>query len=200
MLQESYKTSGDDQLNYDLQTVIEQLIVLNGSKVLLIAHSQGNFYANNAIHAIRNSVSLHWETDQQKARLVSVATPTSLVAGGGAYTTLTSDGLINVIPAALKPNSTNNIPKPGLFDHEFVKHYLKGDLAHKQISTQIKLEIEKLRKIDQQKIVQECENWFNLNAESVTKKSECMTECNSFKVDTANFICHKYCSRFCSCR
>ena len=88
--------------------------------MLVVAHSQGNFHANKAISTAK--FYMHWIKDQESVRLVSVATPASKVENNGSYVSLHSDGVIKYIPLALKPNVHNSVPKPGKFDHEFVKH------------------------------------------------------------------------------
>ncbi|HEX5716065.1 MAG TPA: hypothetical protein VF179_07900 [Thermoanaerobaculia bacterium] len=74
--------------------------LLEGRKVVLVPHSQGNFFANRAY------VSLTAE-EQRSTGIVSVANPDSRVADGRPYTTLTNDIVIRPIPGAL-PATTSN--------------------------------------------------------------------------------------------
>lgn len=85
-----------------------------GHKVIVVSHSQGNFYAN-AAHRIVNSRSLG---------ITAVATPAGVVEGGGPHTTLVGDIIANV-PGALQPNVSN--PTPGdAFNHGFLTSYMSG--------------------------------------------------------------------------
>ena len=70
-----------DHLN-DYKTKIAE-----GKKVLLVAHSQGNFFGNQAYGMLSN-------TERQSFGIVSVANPDSFVADDGPYTTLINDTFI----------------------------------------------------------------------------------------------------------
>ena len=70
-----------DHLN-DYKTKIAE-----GKKVLLVAHSQGNFFGNQAYGLLSN-------TERQSFGIVSVANPDSFVADDGPYTTLINDTFI----------------------------------------------------------------------------------------------------------
>ncbi len=87
-----------------------------GKKVVVVAHSQGNFFANAAYER------LHIGQDAITSRsfgIVSVANPAGFVGGGGPYTTLFEDLVIEAIAAStislatvgvlppLGPNATN---------------------------------------------------------------------------------------------
>ena len=93
------------------------------SNIIIVSHSQGNFYANQAFDILERNI----EGVYERVHIVSVATPDSKVSGSsGEYKTLESDGVITSIPLAMKANANNQTPKPGLFDHGFLKHYLNG--------------------------------------------------------------------------
>jgi hypothetical protein len=183
-----------------LEVLINEMIIEKGGKVLLVAHSQGNFIANEAVLTTRNSLMIHWDTDQQKVRLVSVATPTASVEGEGSYTTLSSDGVIRPIPTALAANVTNSTPVPGIFDHEFVKHYLNGDASGSQIIHQIDAELERLSKIGKSGDYPSCKAWFDSNSKNLAEGDDCVLSCNAFSSDMATFTCHSICPKLCNCR
>jgi len=65
-----------------------------GKRVLIVSHSQGNFYAN-AVYTLLAA--------QYGANIgnVQVATPASYVASGGPYTTVPEDGVMALIPGKL---------------------------------------------------------------------------------------------------
>jgi len=62
-------------------------------KVLLVAHSQGNFYANNFYDAVTKS----GDVPARSIGVYGVATPASRVAGNGTYRTSSTDGVINLV-------------------------------------------------------------------------------------------------------
>lgn len=84
--------------------------MLEGKKVLVVSHSQGNFFVNAAYEKLfTGSQAL---TTASSFGIVAVATPASFTAGGGPYTTLVEDLVIQVIalatpPGVLPPRSTN---------------------------------------------------------------------------------------------
>jgi hypothetical protein len=87
--------------------------ILEGRKVVLVAHSQGNFFANRAYMSLSSE-------ERRSAGIVSVANPDSAVADGRPYTTLTNDLVIAAIPGALPANTTNSANA----DHDFLHHGL----------------------------------------------------------------------------
>lgn len=98
-----------------LQVKNYQSSLKNGLSIITVAHSQGNFYTNFAFDSLNAD---------DMTLMISVATPASRVFGDGPYFTFKSDGVVGHIPTALLPNLTRE--PAGLFDHEFIKHYL-GD-------------------------------------------------------------------------
>lgn len=107
----------------------------NGKKVVIVAHSQGNFYANNAYRRILDE---HPEY-RDNIGIVGVATPASSVLGwnndnaaypyGLYYTTNASDLVINLVrafyPETLPPNPSQGYSTGFLgANHGFVDTYL----------------------------------------------------------------------------
>ena len=101
-----------------------------GEKLILVAHSQGNFYANEAFEILRADVD-----SQLPLQVIGVATPDRVVPEGETYCTLESDFLIRSIPSAPPYNVANS--KHGFWDHEFVKHYLHGDSSGSKLMQMI---------------------------------------------------------------
>ncbi len=104
----------------DLQRHVQRYrgAILEGKKVMIASHSQGNFYANAAYYAV-NSRSLG---------IVGAAVPASEIAGGGPYFTLTQDKVMNAVrarfPTTLPANATNSgVTSSG---HEYAADYLFG--------------------------------------------------------------------------
>jgi hypothetical protein len=190
-----------------------------GFRVLIVAHSQGNFFANNILEDhYSGPKTLHWDFEKKSARLVSVATPSSHVEDGE-YTTLQSDGVIRTIPRALPPNSQNTQPSPGRFDHEFVKHYLKGNGAWPQIERQIYQQAQILGQVGHEGSHNEalCFKGFTRfkNKSYMRADGSQISYINSDNfhacVETCEYatimmvamhapICPAYCTRFCRCR
>lgn len=108
-----------------------------GMKVIVVAHSQGNFYANQAY-----SVLFGRQATSSSFSIVGVATPADRVAGGGQYTTLDED-FIRYIPLALAPTTSfprcSNTPEPikGFECHDFKQSYLVGTDSMNRILDQI---------------------------------------------------------------
>lgn len=97
----------------------------NGSKVLLVAHSQGNLFGNQAFNFISPS-------QRRSFGMVSVATPASFVAGGGPYTTLEQD-FIHKVFGALPPNTSSIGCGAPLTCHGFIGSYLAEDESREKI-------------------------------------------------------------------
>jgi len=104
-----------------------------GKRVIVLAHSQGNFYANRAYERLSSTAGF---------AIVSVGTPASYTAGGGPYTTLTTDQIITPIPGRRAPNVTNSAAFSntikGSDGHSFTGSYLNGDVSGPQIVSQVK--------------------------------------------------------------
>ncbi len=92
--------------------------ILEGRKVVLVAHSQGNLYANRAWDNVTS-------TEQRSLGIVSVGNPDTKVADGRPYTTLTNDIIIRPIPFALPANTSNGgFTFADVTGHQFVSSYL----------------------------------------------------------------------------
>lgn len=104
-----------------------QGLLMEGSRVLVVAHSQGNLYANAAYTNLANSGKVAMDA----FGIVSVATPASYVAGSGPYFTLSDDLVIASVrlamPNTLPSNVTNTLPDSDWKHHSFIDSYLNGD-------------------------------------------------------------------------
>lgn len=123
------KSVGADDLSDHL--ALYRAKTLEGKKVIVVSHSQGNFFVN-AAHA-----TLYGGSDPLSTKsfgIVSVANPASFVAGGGPHTTLLEDGVIAAIraitpfgvPPPLAPNLTNILSGAATSDwrgHSFLGEY-----------------------------------------------------------------------------
>jgi hypothetical protein len=103
-----------------------------GERVIVLAHSQGNFYANRAYADLPSKAGFG---------IVSVGTPANATADGGPYTTLTNDKIIEPIPYRRAPNTTNGAgfvaAAADADGHSFTRSYLNGDVSGPQIAAQV---------------------------------------------------------------
>ncbi len=96
-----------------------------GDGVLVVSHSQGNFYAHAAHRRLLNKHGV-----LTPFKIIPIASPyfessSESLYNGWPYTTLFSDGVIRLlVPHHFPPNVGNN--SAGFWDHEFVEHYLNG--------------------------------------------------------------------------
>jgi hypothetical protein len=114
----------------DLRSHIQRYKTLlqEGNRVLVVGHSQGNFYANSAYtNLARDSSNLPMDA----FGVVAVATPSGLVAGGGPYITRTDDLVIDAVRSffwgTLDGNVTNSNDSADWKNHSFIDAYLNGD-------------------------------------------------------------------------
>ena len=126
------ETVDDYDLREMLATASEKV---HTRKLLLVAHSQGNFYANSFYDTIAGNAG---GVPRESIAIYSVANPASRVAGAqdlpgrGRYLTSTSDkviaGLVSRLPftRTLPANTTINLePGDDLLGHNFASVYLK---------------------------------------------------------------------------
>lgn len=111
--------------------------IAEGKRVLVVAHSQGNFFANRVFNSVAST----------SFRIVSVANPDSFVAGNGDYTTQAGDLVIEAVrvakqavllPEPLPSNASNGLVFFGDFPlrHGFVDAYLGGSATRTQVLDQ----------------------------------------------------------------
>ena len=165
--------------------------------IVVVAHSQGNFFANNASLLLQNA----FYPATTDFKIVSVATPASFVNDDGPYFTLKSDGVIRWVPGALPPNISNESPNPGLFDHRFVDHYLNGVPTGAKIIDVVQTTFKRLAddaKKDEEYNA-ECWHWFESLRLPKDESQQCVLKCNVAKNDLSNFTCNQLCEAYCQC-
>ncbi|MFH1521795.1 MAG: putative metal-binding motif-containing protein, partial [archaeon] len=124
----SIVNASDYVLDEDLQkhVLLYKEELAKGRRVIVVSHSQGNFYANSAYDFV----------DSEDFSIVAVGTPASLVEGDGEYTTLVNDAIINAVrivsSSTLPANTSNSINTEGT-NHSFIENYLSGDVSGPQI-------------------------------------------------------------------
>jgi len=99
----------------DNHVLLYRTSMLEGKKVLVVAHSQGNFFANAAYEKLfTGDQALAFS---QSFGIVSVATPANFTEGDGPYTTLAEDLVIQAIalttPLGILPPRFPNITNIG---------------------------------------------------------------------------------------
>jgi len=103
--------------------------ILEGKKLILVPHSQGNFFANESYNYLSSS-------EKSSFGIVAVANPDTHVASGGPHTTLFEDLVIDAIilvkqaahlPIPQLPNVTNYLTFADLTGHGFQQCYLASD-------------------------------------------------------------------------
>lgn len=126
------KAFGHDS-DYLVQKELLAEYLKSKTNILLVAHSQGNFYANALVDSLGTKV----KAPQSSAtiKLMGVANPASYVAGSGPYVTLTTDSVIAPIPQHLPANVSNS--KHIRLDHDFVDAYLRGDSSGAKMMSQL---------------------------------------------------------------
>ncbi|MFA6408372.1 MAG: hypothetical protein WCW36_02825 [Candidatus Paceibacterota bacterium] len=129
---------GTNDLDIHLQTYRSS--VLAGKTVVVVAHSQGNFFANAAYNVLYNGVT---PIPANSFGIVSVANPASFVGGGGPYTTALEDLVIaavarvpGVVPPLL-PNVSNI--NSGAVITDWLGHSITGEYLVDESRTQPKI-------------------------------------------------------------
>lgn len=104
--------------------------ILEGKKVVVVSHSQGNFFANAAYTTLHSGVN---PISSNSFGIVSVANPASYVGGNGSYTTVSEDIVIATPPGVLPPLSPNvTNTNSGAVSHDwkghgFLEHYMVAE-------------------------------------------------------------------------
>ena len=190
---------GIESLSFNPQMSSYQRELDLGRNIVVVAHSQGNFFAYSALQEL----ALDRETESHNFHVISVATPESIHDEEAPYFTLTSDGVIRYIPGALTPNSSNVHPEPGLFDHKFKEHYLDGIPTGKKITTSVQKTIQGFEKLQRQKSLENgdsfCWKWFEALNLSRETKLDCEVKCGLEPTDFSDFSCSSNCPEFCAC-
>ena len=121
---------GTDDLDNHL--ALYRASMLAGKKVAVVAHSQGNFFANAAYELLHSGTNV---IPSKSFGIVSVANPASFVGGDGPYTTLIEDVVVQAIALAtpvgalgpLAPNATKRGSSAATGDwsgHNFLLEYM----------------------------------------------------------------------------
>ncbi len=98
-----------------------------GHNVIVVAHSQGNYYTNEAYELLADWMKPYFH-------MMGVATPADHVAGDGPYVLFEND-FINLVVTGLSPNRTDtrHAGFPSVAAHDFYESYLKETTTRKDI-------------------------------------------------------------------
>jgi hypothetical protein len=98
------------------------------NKVVLVAHSNGNVYADEAYRRLTPA-------ERTEVGVVAVATLLGSVPGDGPYITLIEDALVAFLPGHLPANTTNTggFCPEGFGCHAFVRFYMDGAVSGPKI-------------------------------------------------------------------
>ena len=141
----------EQKSDYDLTEMLNDASEnVETQKLLLVAHSQGNFYANNFYD---KTASQQGGVPEESIGVYGVATPANRVAGGGKYLTSDTDSVIATSVARFIKILSPNVHIPVSQDidgngHSFSNVYLKyeGD----RIVRDIKSALNNLKENDEQ--------------------------------------------------
>ena len=141
--------------------------IRNGYNVILVSHSQGNFYANQAMRKLSEytDASLTGSISEKRRKNllfpeffdlfanVQVATPASATVNSSPWTTFIDDLLIDsvrrtplgALPANLKTPGSNIPPDGDPLGHNFIKAYLRNKESKEKILSDIQAKYQKLK-------------------------------------------------------
>lgn len=143
--------------DYDLENMLREASDrVHTQKLLLVAHSQGNFYANSFYDLMADKPG---GVPAQSLGIYAVATPSSRVAGEGRWITSNTDkviaGYVNFFKNIMEPN-VNIILQSGddSQGHDFKNVYLKYESP--RIVSDIYASLDNLKNNDIQKTNESC--------------------------------------------
>ena len=146
----------DQKSDYDLVEMINDASQkVKTQKLLLVSHSQGNFYANNFYDKVADQQG---GVPSKSIGVYSVASPANRVAGGGKYLTSDTDKVIaSVVGRFIKilpPNIHIPLQEADGNGHSFSDVYLK--YQSDRIISDIKSSLNNLKENDEQEADQPC--------------------------------------------
>ncbi len=185
-------------------------ILKKSRRIHLLAHSQGNFFANSAYDTLSHSLP-----DRIGAfKIISLANPDRRVADNGPYFTYTNDLIIKYIPFALKGNITRKHPSGS--NHGILDAYYRPDELLSRINNEISstenatrgsINYSEKEKEDIQfyrdSVMKECQRWFlsYVKLEKHNKVSDCSILCPSTSyIDFGFSHCPIQCDALCCTR
>jgi len=146
----------DQKSDYDLVEMLNDASQkITTQKLLVVGHSQGNFYANNFYDKV---ASVPGGVPSESIGVYGVASPADRVAGGGKYLTSDTDSVIAATVGRfltiLSPNIHIPLQSIDGNGHSFSNVYLKYQGA--RIVSDIKFSLDKLQTNDIQDVQKPC--------------------------------------------
>lgn len=126
----NYRYLSDQDLKKQVDGYIQS--VKKGYSVVTLAHSQGNFFTNQAFGWMEESTPY-----ESMLKMVSVASPDSFVWKEGPHITLKSD-FVHGVPGSLPWNVENT--NPNHRGHSIREHYLSGKESLEKIEKSLNFE------------------------------------------------------------
>ena len=130
-------TSDSDTVDANVRSYRAELALMN--KVVLVAHSNGNVYADEAYGRLTPA-------ERTSVGVVAVATLLGSVPGDGLYVTLREDTFVATFPGALPSNTTNTggFCPEFIGCHAFIDFYLDGQVSGPKIVQDVSVTIPRL--------------------------------------------------------
>jgi hypothetical protein len=150
----------DQKSDYDLTEILQDASSkIKTQKTLIVAHSQGNFYANNFYDKVADTEG---GIPAESINVYSVASPTNHVAGNGKYITSRTDEVINKVRDNLQNNVLNPNTNITIYEGDDITGHSFSDIYLKYRSDRIVREIkESLGKLQTNQIQNENEPCMN---------------------------------------
>ncbi len=177
---------------HDLKNMLVDLSAkVKTQKLLIVAHSQGNFYANDIYRTLGDKEG---GVSKSSMGIYGIGTPTSYIAGGGKYLLSKNDSVINKIRLfgmmdVLPPNvDIPDNPEDEFNGHGLVDSYLK--YQSKRVSADIMTALHKLKEDASQDSTQICINppEITIIDEAIDLAYKVLDPIQEFIKDTTNLV------------
>lgn len=177
---------------HDLKNMLVDLSTkVKTQKLLIVAHSQGNFYANDIYRTLGDKEG---GVSKSSMGIYGIGTPTSYIAGGGKYLLSKNDSVINKIRLfgmmdVLPPNvDIPDNPEDEFNGHGLVDSYLK--YQSKRVSADIMTALHKLKEDASQDSTQICINppEITIIDEAIDLAYKALDPIQEFIKDTTNLV------------
>ncbi len=166
LVAEAFKTGRSHFTDIDRHFEAYAKAVRDGNNIVLVSHSQGNFFANQTMRSFGDYVDnkLTGSVNDKRKRNslfpeffdlfanVQVATPVSATVHSSPWSTFEDDLVIksirasvSVLPSSLKTSGVGPSADGDFLGHNFIKAYLRVDESRQKILYDIKTALSKLR-------------------------------------------------------
>ena len=181
-----------------------------GFGFIVVAHSQGNFYANMAYDKMIEPGDPDFEqipkrTIDENFRVIGVGNPDSRVANGGQYVTFRNDFVIKLVPYSLPGNNLRDPDSSKTFNHFFIDDYYDQmqtkDLIDSYLNSEVRWAKRWETSYSYDEVILEaeqrgCKKHFQ-GLEAAKNAEECSIRCASKPSDMSTFTCNTMCDTYC---